>query len=199
MRSARGPRSRRRWHGEAGPPCRGVWPAWDNRRMEDGIRTAASVIAGRDGNDGLELLVIERSEASRFLPGYAVFPGGAVEPGDAELANRWWGSDREAGRACAVRELVEETNLGLTAEGIEPADSLEHVDGCPPEMHRLVEIARWVAPERVPVRFDARYFAIRAAPDIEARADGAEVTRAWWASPKSLLVGWEAGTVRLYW
>ena len=45
--------------------------------MSGDIRKAASVIAVRDAADGPEVLVVERSAASRFLPGYVVFPGGA--------------------------------------------------------------------------------------------------------------------------
>ena len=41
---------------------------------------------------GLELLVIERSRSSRFLPGYVAFPGGATDPGDADLAVEWFGT-----------------------------------------------------------------------------------------------------------
>ena len=56
--------------------------------MVDELRLAASVIAGRDGAGGLELLVIERSRSSRFLPGYVAFPGGATDPGDADAGRR---------------------------------------------------------------------------------------------------------------
>jgi len=74
--------------------------AWENPGVVDEIRTAASVIAGRDGAGGLELLVIERSRSSRFLPGYVAFPGGATDPGDADLAVEWFGTaDEIADRA----------------------------------------------------------------------------------------------------
>ncbi|MEA2556633.1 MAG: hypothetical protein QOG88_171, partial [Actinomycetota bacterium] len=59
--------------------------------MSQRMRFAASVIVGRDGANGLEVLVLERSSASRFLPSYIVFPGGAVDPGDTDLAMRWFG------------------------------------------------------------------------------------------------------------
>ena len=47
----------------------------ENPGVVDELRLAASVVAGRDGAGGLELLVIERSRSSRFLPGYVAFPG----------------------------------------------------------------------------------------------------------------------------
>ncbi len=85
--------------------------------MKDEIRKAASVVAVREGADAPEVLVVRRSEASRFLPGYVVFPGGAVDADDAQLAQDWFGTPDEAARAGAVRELAEEVGLVLTSGG----------------------------------------------------------------------------------
>lgn len=169
--------------------------------MSDGIREAASVIAARDARDGIEVLVLERSAASRFLPGYVAFPGGAVEAGDAELAERWFGSVDDVARACAVRELFEEVGLALTDEGMREAGdgSLDSIGGSAPRPERLAPIARWIAPERVPVRFDAHYFAVAAADGLDPRPDGREVVRAWWMSPAALLDDWRNGRRKLYW
>ncbi len=163
------------------------------------IRRAATVIAVRDAAGQPEVLVVERSASSRFLPGYVAFPGGAVDPDDDRLAERWFGDASEAVRAAAVRELVEEVGLALTGRGVEPAGGLAPVHGSPPNPGQLIEIARWVAPEDVPVRFDARYFAVRAGGDVEPVADGTETASAWWVSPAHLLSEWEAGERRLYW
>jgi len=169
-------------------------------------RPAATVIAARDGGDGIEVLVLQRSPGSRFLPGYVVFPGGAVDPGDAELARRWFGDASEAARACAIRELAEETGLTLTSHGLQPhADGA--VDEAPPAADALHQISHWIAPEEVPVRFDARFFAVAVAdganpnmePNMEPTADGAEAERAWWADPRALLREYHAGTTSLYW
>ena len=91
------------------------------RRVSEEIRKAASVIAARDGRDGLEVLVLERGAGSRFLPGYVAFPGGSTDREDLVLAERWFGTREEAARACAVRELFEEVGLALTAEGLTEA------------------------------------------------------------------------------
>ena len=61
------------------------------------------------------------------------------------------------------------------------------------------QISHWVAPESVPVRFDARYFAVAAPSGIDPRPDGREAAEAWWAHPGELLDEWAAGAVRLYW
>ncbi|HXF72248.1 MAG TPA: NUDIX domain-containing protein [Actinomycetota bacterium] len=167
-----------------------------------GVRDAATVVAAREGRGGPEVLVVRRSASSRFLAGYVAFPGGAVEPGDAELAARWFGTRAEAARACAVRELLEETGLALTRGGMRRAevrDGLAAIDAAPPLAEQLAPISRWVAPERVPVRFDARFFAVRAAPDLEPRASSPEVAEARWARPGDLLEGWAEGRVLLFW
>jgi len=166
------------------------------------IRLAASVIGVRDAEDGPEVLVIERSLDHRFLPGYVAFPGGAVDPGDASLAARWFGDEREVGRAAAVRELVEEVGLAITADAVIATDrpgALDAVEAAPPSVDRLSEVARWIAPESVPVRFDARYYAVRIEDGAAPTADGDEAAAAWWRSPRDLLEGWEAGDLLLYW
>ena len=50
--------------------------------VDDEIREAASAVVARDAEEGLEVLVLERSAASRFLPGYVAFPGGSTEEGE---------------------------------------------------------------------------------------------------------------------
>ena len=148
------------------------------------IRHAASLIAGRTGvGGGLEVLVVERGAASRFLPGYVAFPGGAVDDGDAAAAARWFGDHREASRAAAVRELAEETALELA----------------PDTVAAMPQICHWVAPPEVPVRFDARYFAADLAGGHEPVPDGGETAAAWWVAPAALMAEWEAGARRLYW
>lgn len=166
------------------------------------IRPAATVIAARTGADGVEVLLLRRGSKSRFLPGYVVFPGGAVDEEDAELARRWFGSTDEAPRAAAVRELIEETGLAVTAAGVGPAgeaDPLAAVGDRPPRSEDLHEISRWIAPEQVPVRFDARFFAVAAPRDISPRPDGDEAAEVWWGSPREIMRQWAAGECRLYW
>lgn len=167
--------------------------------VDDPIREAASAVVAREGDEGLEVLVLERGASSRFLPGYVAFPGGSRDEEDRRLGVRWFGSEEEATRACAVRELVEEVSLALTGDGFVPAGSLEVVDHAPPTVGQLPEIAHWVAPPRVPVRFDARYFAVRALTGLDPRPDGGETADAWWVSPRRLLEDWAEGRRRLYW
>jgi 8-oxo-dGTP pyrophosphatase MutT (NUDIX family) len=66
-------------------------------------RQAASLILLRDGGEGLEVLLVQRNPAQRFMGGAWVFPGGAVQGHEGH------------GRA-AVRELEEEAGIRLPDE-----------------------------------------------------------------------------------
>jgi 8-oxo-dGTP pyrophosphatase MutT (NUDIX family) len=70
-------------------------------------RPACSVIAVRDGADGLELLLVQRNPEARFMGGAWVFPGGAVHEGETEAET-------------AVREAQEEAGLELDVESLVP-------------------------------------------------------------------------------
>jgi 8-oxo-dGTP pyrophosphatase MutT (NUDIX family) len=163
------------------------------------IRRAASLVCVRAGATGPEVLVVERSAASRFLPGYVAFPGGAVDGPDEGHARRWFGDPAEAARAAAIRELVEETSITLTVGGVVVADGFGPTDLAPPTVAQLTELCHWIAPPDVPVRFDARYFTAEAGPDVTVLPDGHEITQAWWTAPRLLLAEWEAGQRKLYW
>jgi len=83
-------------------------------------RQSASLILVRDGDRGLELLLVQRNPAQRFMGGFWVFPGGAVDAGEDH-------------RAAAVRELAEEA--GVT--NVEPEALVEYSRWITPE---LIEI-----------------------------------------------------------
>jgi hypothetical protein len=55
----------------------------------------------------------------------------------------------------------------------------------PPD--QLAEIARWIAPEFLAVRFDARFFALEVPEELPVRRDGVEVEQAWWARPVDVM------------
>ena len=61
-------------------------------------RQSASLILARDGERGVELLLVRRNPAARFMGGFWVFPGGAADAGEDH-------------RATAVRELAEEAGV----------------------------------------------------------------------------------------
>lgn len=95
---------------------------------------AATVVAVRDGDAGLEVLVQERHVETDFVGGALVFPGGRVEDVDRDLDPALWvggdpadvgarmGTDERGGRGllvAAARESFEEAGLlfAVDAEG----------------------------------------------------------------------------------
>ena len=63
-------------------------------------RQSATVIVLRDGAGGLEVLMVRRNPAARFMGGMWVFPGGALDDGESH-------------RAAGVREVAEEAAVAL--------------------------------------------------------------------------------------
>ena len=72
-----------------------------NRGVATTPREAATVIVLRGGSDALEVLLVKRNPAQRFMGGAWVFPGGAV---DAD----------EDHRVAGVREVAEEASVELS-------------------------------------------------------------------------------------
>jgi recombination protein RecT len=162
---------------------------------------AATVIVARQADAGVEVLMERRAAQSRFAPGFVVFPGGLVAPADRGRAVDWFGDAAEAPRACAVRELYEETGLLLTASGLHrpTGGALGELGFSPPLPEMFPEIARWVAPRFLEVRFDARFYAAEAPPGLEPRADGVETAEVWWAVPSDVLTASNRGDAPLMW
>jgi 8-oxo-dGTP pyrophosphatase MutT (NUDIX family) len=134
-------------------------------------RTAASVIVLRGGAERLEVLLVKRNPAARFMGGAWVFPGGAVDrtEGEGELAVR----------TAALRELEEEAGITL---------------GSPDE---LVPFSRWITPPQVKIRFDTWFYLSAAPAAAEAQADGSEVVDARWYAPAEALRAGARGDILL--
>jgi 8-oxo-dGTP pyrophosphatase MutT (NUDIX family) len=165
-------------------------------------RPAATVILARPDPSGVQVLVLERGEGNRFAPGFAVFPGGAIEPADAELAASLFADPSESARACALRELHEEAGILLTSAGpvTHPHDGpLAAASFEPPSLEMLPEIARWIAPDFLEKRFDARFFAAAAPEGLRAVADRVEIAEARWVRPATVVEAWERGSTKLMW
>lgn len=165
-------------------------------------REAATIILARPAEAGIEVLVLTRADASPFLPGYAVFPGGTIERWDEELAASMFGDTADAARACALRELYEEASILLTHNGPiarRPDAPIGSIAFDPPVARTLVEIGRWIAPEFIETRFDARFFAAPAPRGIEPQPDGREISDARWATPREVLDAVDAGETQVFW
>lgn len=69
-------------------------------------RQASSVIVVRDADEGVEVLLVQRNPAARFMGGAWVFPGGAVHGDESEAETAAREAEEEAGLRLDPRELV---------------------------------------------------------------------------------------------
>lgn len=134
-------------------------------------RRAATVMLLRGGAERLEVLMVQRNPAARFMGGAWVFPGGSVD--------RREGEGQDALRAAAARELREEAGIQL------PADT------------ELVPFARWITPAQIKTRFDTWFYLARAPEGAQPRVDAAEVVDFCWITPVDALAAGEAGRLFL--
>jgi 8-oxo-dGTP pyrophosphatase MutT (NUDIX family) len=134
-------------------------------------RLAASVIVLRGADRRLEVLLVQRNPASRFMGGAWVFPGGAVDAAD--------GAGEAALRAAGVREVAEEAGIAIG----DPA--------------RLVPFSRWITPRVVKIRFDTWFFLSPVPEEAEPRIDGGECVDWRWSTPQAALDAHAAGELML--
>jgi 8-oxo-dGTP pyrophosphatase MutT (NUDIX family) len=127
--------------------------ARDLSRIEapaEGGRESAVLVLFGDGNDGPDVLVIERSAGSRQHAGQAAFPGGAVEPDDDGPAST------------ALREAAEET--GLDPAGVEVLATLPSLWLPPSGFHVVPVLGWWRAPSAVSAADPAEVAAVARVP-----------------------------------
>jgi 8-oxo-dGTP pyrophosphatase MutT (NUDIX family) len=152
------------------------------------VREAATVILLRDrldGAEGIETWLMRRVPRMAFAPGMSVFPGGGVDPVDADgprsadeaaVAAQLGVPGAHAGilLRTAAREIAEETDVRLPLEAIRPW-------------------ARWITPPAESRRYDT-YFFLAALP-AEARADdiSGEASVAGWLPVAQALAEYERG------
>jgi 8-oxo-dGTP pyrophosphatase MutT (NUDIX family) len=134
-------------------------------------RQAASVILLRGGGDGLEVLLLRRNPAARFMGGAWVFPGGAVDAHE--------GAGDAAHRVAAVREVEEEAGLRL------------------PDPDALVRFSRWITPPQITIRYDTHFFLAHAPAGQEPRIDGGEMVDLGWHTPAGALGAHRGGALDL--
>ena len=206
-----------------GPAPDPAGPASDPTTDRVPARPAATVVILRDGGEGIEAFMVVRHRAIAFAAGALVFPGGKVDPGDADGA---WGvlapvsatPPLRSGYVAAARESFEEAGLML-ARGQGAADLLsaaathELVD-----RHRanliagkisfldivrrerltlatdlMVPFAHWITPEGVPKRFDTHFLLVAAPVNQLGAHDGSESIEGLWIRPQQALAEAETG------
>lgn len=146
------------------------------------IRDAATVIVLRGGARDPHVLMGQRGATAAFMPNKFVFPGGAVDTGDAAvplatglpaLCAARLDDDARPGMgpamaATAIRELWEEAGLIIGRPGAWPGDvppdwASFAARGFLPDASGLQFVFRAITPPGRPRRFDARFFLVDAA------------------------------------
>jgi len=134
---------------------------------------AATVILVRDGEAGLELLMLRRDSRIAFAGGHWVFPGGRVDHGDREGAH----DELDAARRAAVRETQEEAGLSLDLEA-------------------LVPFSHWTPPEIAPKRY-LTWFFLADAPTGAVTIDEHEIRDHEWMRPVDAMERRNRGDIEL--
>ncbi|MEL6960185.1 MAG: NUDIX hydrolase [Pseudomonadota bacterium] len=157
------------------------------------IRDAATIIVVRDAATNPRILMGQRGAKAAFMPNKFVFPGGAVDPVDANVpfgaalpgpvaAALTEDSNLSANAlaASAIRELWEETGQILGRPSVwedAPQGWRGFAEtGHMPDASALRFVFRAVTPQGRPRRFDARFFqidadALKSDPDDFSRAE----------------------------
>ena len=130
-------------------------------------RPASTVLLVRAGARPLEVLLVQRNPAARFMASAWVFPGGAVNPEEGE--------GEAAHRRAALRELHEEAGVSL------------------PDPDALVAVSRWVTPSLYRMRFDTWFYLAELPPGEQVTLDGTECVDFAWLDPGEALARHASG------
>ncbi|MBR0987975.1 NUDIX hydrolase [Bradyrhizobium liaoningense] len=174
---------------------------------------ASTVLLVRD-RPAFEVLMVTRHQQSTFAAGALVFPGGKVDPEDAdegwnETVDGWHlvPADQRALRIAAIREVFEEAGLLIALSSASRDCAIETITTARREIRegrldfltfarsagivfdaaQLVPFAHWITPEAMPKRFDTHFYLVAAASAQQAVYDGLEVTNAEWTAPAEAL------------
>jgi ribonuclease/clavin/mitogillin len=178
------------------------------------LRGSAVVVLLRGHGLDLETWWVRRSDAVSIMPGFDAFPGGTIEPSDAELPIEGVTDEGErALRACAIREAFEETGvlIGLAAPadcapgrllevrqnllaGVVEFPRLAWECGWRFRADALTFAGRWRTPPFVPMRFDASYFLARVPEGQEPSVHGPELASGEWIRPLDAIDRYHAGS-----
>ncbi len=182
-------------------------------------KPAATVILLRDGDRGLEVLMLRKAPGKHFAAGAWVFPGGKVEASDVSFAaGKGKHDDSFLGyKIAAIREMYEECGILLARrQGTEVELTSSDVTGLrrsnrsgmfddlvssvPLDLAtgQLSHFAHWTTPPTRPKRFDVHFFVAQAPADqMETQVDGNEIIEAIWRRPCDILNRVRTGTLKL--
>ncbi|MEU4739523.1 NUDIX hydrolase [Actinosynnema sp. NPDC023658] len=133
-------------------------------------RSAATVVLVRDGDAGLEAFLLRRVAGMAFAGGMTVFPGGGVDPRDADTSVAWSGPPPSSWAArfgcsvelatalvcAAVRETFEESGVLLAGPSSTSvvADTAAFATARAALVARELSLAQFLAAEGLVLRAD---------------------------------------------
>jgi 8-oxo-dGTP pyrophosphatase MutT (NUDIX family) len=135
---------------------------------------SATVVLVRDGDAGMEVLMVCRSVQVKHMGGMWVFPGGRVDPED-QVED---GDAHTAAVNAAIRETQEEAGLNIAAD-------------------HLYYISHWTTPEGAKKRFATWFFVGVLEQEQEVVVDGGEISHHRWVLPAQALKEHGTGELRL--
>jgi len=153
-------------------------------------RLAATVLLVRDGVDGPEVFVQRRVPTMEFAPSMHVFPGGGVDPADAQ-AELPDGVVAELGAAMGVDAAVVVPVLAAALREV------EEECGVRLDLSGLRLRGHWVTPHFERRRYDTWIFAARLPDGQEAVGVTSEADEFRWVRPADLLAEHDEGRALL--
>ena len=167
---------------------------------------AATVVVVRDGDDGLEVLMVLRHKNLKFGGGSWVFPGGRVDEVDYLGADGRSVSDglvsvpphTPPATPAAYADVAEATHLDVNSAiaDVEASpekfaasrraavrETLEET-GLVVGIDDMVCFSHWIPPPIAPKRFATWFFVVAAPEDQEVVVDGGEITDHVWIKPE---------------
>jgi 8-oxo-dGTP pyrophosphatase MutT (NUDIX family) len=186
---------------------------------------SATLILARQRIADIEVFLLRRSAASRFMPGTYVFPGGNLEPEDMNTA--FWQDHVDLAKdqlartldggvgqmlpfaVAAIRETWEEAGL-LLAGPVSGSASRDPIGKRSTPFTRLIQdrglglslsqLGRWhhwITPERMPRRYDTFFFVAPVGKNQHCRPDNRETVHGTWVTPQEALEKNDRGTLPL--
>ncbi len=150
------------------------WTRYARETGETPAIPAATVVLMRDGDDGIETIMLRKNSKIAF-GGMWVFPGGRIDDADRDTLDA--DDDAGAARVAAVREAREEADLVIEPSG-------------------LVLFAHWIPPAIAPKRYATWFFAARAGDERVVIDDG-EIVESEWMTPAGALERHHVGEIEL--
>ena len=173
----------------------------------------------RDGDRGLEVLMVTKADGSHFAAGALVFPGGKVEPNDKSVIEGCDSTNKSQIelKVAGIREMFEECGILLARHKtskkiISGSETVKirakHVGRNILEIARcelfelatdqLVRFAHWITPVHRSRRFDTHFF-IAPVPSYEINpiVDSYEIVDAQWFRPSDVLHDVYSGKLKL--